>query len=28
MEDYERSGQEGKAVFVKVDLYRFGWKVT
>jgi transposase len=28
MEDYRRNGQEGKAVFVGVDLHRFKWHVT
>jgi transposase len=28
MEEYRRSGQEGKAVFVGVDLHRFKWHVT
>jgi hypothetical protein len=28
MEEYKRSGQEGKNVFVGVDLHRFKWHVT
>ena len=28
MEDYTRRGEEGKAVFVGVDLHRFKWHVT
>ena len=28
MEDYRRNGQEGKTVFVGVDLHRFKWHVT
>ena len=28
MEDYRRNGQEGKVVFVGVDLHRFKWHVT
>ncbi len=28
MEEYGRSGQEGKSVFVGVDLHRFKWHVT
>jgi hypothetical protein len=28
MEEYRRNGQEGKAVFVGVDLHRFKWHVT
>jgi len=28
MEEYKRSGQEGKTVFVGVDLHRFKWHVT
>jgi hypothetical protein len=28
MEEYRRSGEEGKAVFVGVDLHRVKWHVT
>ncbi|NIM58435.1 MAG: hypothetical protein GTO16_05760 [Candidatus Aminicenantes bacterium] len=28
MEEYRRNGQEGKSVFVGVDLHRFKWHVT
>jgi len=28
MEEYRRNGQEGKTVFVGVDLHRFRWHVT
>ena len=28
MEEYRRNGQEGKTVFVGVDLHRFKWHVT
>jgi hypothetical protein len=28
MEEYRRNGQEGKTVFVGVDLHRLKWHVT
>jgi hypothetical protein len=28
MKEYKSSGQEGKTVFVGVDLHRFKWHVT